>query len=76
MIHILREKIVANLNRKFEAEIGTHATNIEILLEQGVGVAEHPDIMATIEGELNIIANFEDKRTVLNKYFGEKTNEN
>jgi hypothetical protein len=43
--------------------------NIETLLEKGVGVAEHPDIMDTIEKELEIMAEYDDKLSVLNKYF-------
>ena len=33
------------------------------------GVAEHPDIMETIEKELGIIAEYDDKLSVLKKYF-------
>ena len=43
--------------------------NVEVLLEKGVGVAEHPDIMDTIEKELEIIAEYDDKLSVLRKYF-------
>tara|TARA_B100001175_G_C19196578_1_gene489265 strand:- start:385 stop:528 length:144 start_codon:yes stop_codon:yes gene_type:complete len=45
--------------------------NIEVLLDNNVGVAEHPDIMSTIENELEIVAGFEDKRSCLLKYFSE-----
>ena len=38
-------------------------------LEKGVGVPEHPDIMDTIEKELAIIAEYDDKLEVLKKYF-------
>ena len=34
-----------------------------------MGVAEHPDIMDTIEKELEIIAEYDDKLSVLDKYF-------
>ena len=43
--------------------------NIENLLENPRGVAEHPDIMDTIEKELEIIAEYDDKLSVLIKYF-------
>ena len=50
--------------------IEKHRINIENLsLEKGVGVAEHPDIMDTIEKELEIMAEYDDKLSVLNKYF-------
>ena len=43
--------------------------NVENLLQNTVGVAEHPDIMETIEKELAVIAEYDDKLSVLNKYF-------
>ena len=39
------------------------------MLDRPNGVAEHPDIIATIEAELSKIAEYEDKLTVLKKYF-------
>ena len=38
-------------------------------MENGVGVAEHSDMMETIEKELAIMAEYEDKLAVLTKYF-------
>jgi Zn-finger domain-containing protein len=39
------------------------------LLRNSVGVAEHPDIMETIEKEIEIIAEYHDKLEVLKHYF-------
>ena len=55
----------------FRAHIEKHRINVENLLEKGVGVPEHPDIMDTIEKELEIIAEYDDKLSVLNKYFND-----
>ena len=38
-------------------------------------MAEHADHIETIEKELEIIANYEDKLSVLKKYFGENEKE-
>tara|TARA_Y100000593_G_C4183770_1_gene273311 strand:- start:42 stop:284 length:243 start_codon:yes stop_codon:yes gene_type:complete len=65
----LREDIIEALVKKFEGEISTHKVNVEIMLENTVGVGEHPDITKTIEQELDIIAGYEDKLNVLKKYF-------
>ncbi len=65
----LKDRIIEGLDNLFEAKIQSHVMNIEVLLDRCVGVAEHPDIMATIEGELDIIASYEDKRKCLHKYF-------
>ena len=53
----------------FNAQIEKHKVNVENLLENPVGVAEHSDIVETIEKELEVIAGYEDKLNVLQKYF-------
>ena len=65
-----REDLIKASEKQFEALIHKHRINVEILLENQVGVAEHPDIMETIEKELGIISEYEDKLAVLRKYFG------
>ena len=65
----LREDIIKALVNKFKGEISAHKVNVEIMLENTVGVGEHPNITETIEQELEIIAGFEDKLDVLKKHF-------
>jgi|TARA_B100001778_G_scaffold12587_1_gene9805 superoxide dismutase len=65
-----RDDLIKASEKQFEAQIDKHRINVEILLENTVGVAEHPDIMETIEKELGIISEYEDKLSVLKKYFG------
>ena len=65
-----RDDLIKASERHFEAHIEKHRINVEILLENQVGVAEHPDIMETIEKELALISEYEDKLEVLRKYFG------
>ena len=64
-----REDLVKASEKRFEALIDKHRINVEILLENTVGVAEHPDIMETIEKEIAIIAEYDDKLSTLKKYF-------
>ena len=64
-----RDDLIEASIKYFEAQIAKHKINIDILMENGVGVAEHPDVMETIEKELAIMSEFEDKIAVLNKYF-------
>ena len=66
---IMRKDIIEASKLHFKAHIEKHRINVENLLEKGVGVAEHPDIMETIEKELEIIAEYDDKLEVLDKYF-------
>ena len=65
----MREDLIKASRLHFEAHIQKHKVNVENLLENAVGVAEHPDIMDSIEKELEIMAEYEDKLEILNKYF-------
>ncbi len=48
-----------------EGQMNRHRINIEVLLDKGVGVAEHPDIMDTIEKELGMMSEYADKLAML-----------
>jgi len=65
----MRTDLIKASQLHFKAHIEKHRVNVEILLEKGVGVAEHPDVMETIEKELEIMAEYDDKLSILNKYF-------
>ena len=65
----MRKQILKASRLNFQAHIEKHRINVENLLEKGVGVPEHPDIMETIEKELEIIAEYHDKLEVLKHYF-------
>ena len=65
----MREDLIRASQLHFKAHIQKHKVNVENLLENSVGVAEHPDIMDSIEKELAIMAEYEDKLEILNKYF-------
>ena len=65
----MRTDLIKASELHFKAHIEKHRINIENLLEKGVGVAEHPDIMDTIEKELEIMAEYDDKLAILSKYF-------
>ena len=65
----MRKEILKASRLHFKAHIEKHKVNVNNLLRNPAGVAEHPDIMETIEKELEIIAEYDDKLSVLNKYF-------
>jgi len=72
----MRSDILKASRLHFKAHIEKHRVNIEILLENGVGVAEHPDIMETIEKELEVLSEYHDKLEVIKKYFTLKSSRN
>ena len=65
----MREDLIKASRLHFEAHIQKHKVNVENLLENAVGVAEHPDIMDSVEKELAIMAEYSDKLEMLDKYF-------
>jgi len=64
-----REDLLNVSEKHFEAYIEKHRINIEVLLENNVGLAEHSDIMDTIEKEMGLMADYHDKLEVLRTYF-------
>ena len=67
----MRDDVLKASKLLYEAQIEKHKVNVENMLNNTVGVAEHPDIVETIEKEIAIIAEYDDKLKVLKKYFGE-----
>lgn len=65
----LRLEMIDALKQHAKAHIDKHRMNVEVYLKNPVGVGEHPQIMDTIEKELEEIANYDDQLNVLNKYF-------
>ena len=65
----MRDKLLKSTESYLQGHIDRHVANLENLLENHVALAEHPDIVETIEKELDILADYEDKLNVLIKYF-------
>lgn len=65
----MREKLVKALKAHAHGHIQKHVANVEIYLERAQGVADHPDVVDTIEKELAEIAVYDDQLTMLEKYF-------
>lgn len=54
-----------------QAEIDLHKANIEVYMQQVVGIGEHSDIIETIQKELDKMATAHDRLEMLNKYFND-----
>ena len=68
----LRSDIIDALIKKFEGQIASHKINVEIMLENTVGVGEHPNVIETIAQALEKMSNCENKLSVLQKHFMDK----
>ena len=65
----MRNTLIDAVKKHAEGHICKHKANIEIILTKSVAVAEHPDIIETIEKELDIISKYNDQLEILKKYF-------
>lgn len=65
----MRQLLIDAQRSHLQGHIDKHVANVEILLENAVGIGEHQDIGSAIEEELEEIANYNDKLEMLNLYF-------
>lgn len=57
------------LIKKLEGDIAVAEANINVYLNQSVGIGEHSDIVETIEKEVTKIAEADEKIQTIKKYF-------
>ena len=65
----LREEILKNQITYYNGVIAKHKQNVDIYLNQPVGIGEHSDVMGTIDVEINAIAQAHEKIQIINHYF-------
>lgn len=66
-----RAKMLEALKSHAQGHIDKHKMNVEVYLNNSVGIGEHPDVLEAIEKELAVIAQYMDELEVLNRYFSE-----
>ena len=64
-----RNQKLQALRQHAEGQIAKHKTNVDIYLENTMGIGEHSDIVETIEKELNHIGKYKEQLDVLKTYF-------
>ena len=65
----MKEQIVRALLSHAQGEINYHKTNVNVYLNNPVGIGEHPDVMGAITDEIDKIARYQDQIDVIEKYF-------
>ena len=65
----MREQLIKALLAHAQGDIAKHKANIEVYLATPVGIGEHSNIVEAIEGELDMIAKYQDQIDIINKYF-------
>ncbi len=64
-----RNNILKTLKKYYESQVEFHKVNLDILLDNTVGVAEHADVMNTVDTEIAKIAEWEEKLQILSKHY-------
>ena len=59
------------LCKKLEGDIAMAYANIKAYERNVVGIGEHPDVLAAIQDQIDIIAHEEERIEVLDKHFNE-----
>jgi len=67
----MQRQIVDALMRDAESKINLARMNARILLNNPVGVGDHPNVIETIQGQLDIMSQNKDRLNILMEYFDE-----
>jgi hypothetical protein len=65
----MREKYLNAVRAYCVGHLEKHKANIENILTNGVGVADHPDIIETIGAEVANVAKYDEMLEMLDKHF-------
>lgn len=65
----MRDKLLEAFKANMEGNIAKSVANVEVLLNCTTGLADHPDIIATIGTEMELIAKYNDMLEMANKHF-------
>ena len=65
----MREQLLKALLAHAQGDIQKHVANVEVYLQNPVGIGEHSNVLEAIEEELNMIAKYQDQIDVIQKYF-------
>ena len=69
---LMRDQLIKALLAHAQGDIQKHVANVEVYLNNPVGIGEHSNVVEAMEEELNTIAKYQDQIDVINKYFKHK----
>ena len=70
MANNYKVRIIQTLKTSAKANIDRHIMNVDVLLGSHVGLADHGDLLETIEKELLEAAKYQDILEMLNNHVG------
>ena len=54
---------------QYKAEIAKAKANIKVYMDNPAGIGEHPDLVAAVDSQVELIAHAEDKLNVLKNHY-------
>ena len=64
----IMSNLINALRLKLEGEVAVAKANIEVYMTSSVGIGEHPDLVAAIESQFDVIANARDKLDAIDEF--------
>jgi hypothetical protein len=68
----MNTQILQALRLKYEADIASAKANINVYLNNSVGIGEHPDIVAAVDSELQKMSHAKDMLSTLNSSYSDR----
>ena len=65
----MRDQLIKALLAHAQGDIQKHVANVAVYLTNPAGIGEHSNIVEAIEGELDMIAKYQDQIDIIQKYF-------
>ena len=65
----MRREMLEALKALAVGNIKKAKMNVEIYLKNPVGIGEHPDVLAAVQDQIDLIAKEEERLEVIRKYF-------
>tara|TARA_B100000029_G_C17596722_1_gene964415 strand:+ start:1817 stop:2053 length:237 start_codon:yes stop_codon:yes gene_type:complete len=59
-------ELIEALADKYRGEIAAAKANVKVYLENPAGIGEHPDVVAAIDSQIQLIANAQEKLDIIN----------
>jgi hypothetical protein len=67
----MEDKLLEAVRKHAEGHVAKHVANVEVYLDNPVGIGEHSDIISAIETELSSMAKWHEKLEMLDIYIME-----
>jgi len=66
MVDTIGKELIEALRQKYKGEIASARANVGVYLENPAGIGEHPDVVAAIDTQIELIATNQEKLEILN----------